>query len=252
MTILFAIATILLLKLVNAYEIEYVWPGPENKLTRPPSPNAWPYACFWPCWQQSAAQVGCDPYDKVCTCNGTPTWTDSAFWQAQSACLSAAPFPCPLSTGRTAYSGVCTPGNYLIRPASSSSDSPTLTSGPTDSPTNTAAPTTTTSVDAVPTAARRRMGLDLLARACEPGFTACKANRGTVKNPFQLPMAGDAYVAYSCIDTQSDLESCGGCPGEDGVDCSAIRGAVSAACVRGRCVVKKCERRFRLRHGECL
>lgn len=59
--------------------------------------------------------------------------------------------------------------------------------------------------------------------------------------------AGSFARAYECIDTQSDLEACGGCVENDsmfgepnlsgGRDCTAIPNVDSVRCVRGRCQI---------------
>ncbi|KAH9475177.1 Protein priA [Psilocybe cubensis] len=53
---------------------------------------------------------------------------------------------------------------------------------------------------------------------------------------------------WECVDTQKDLESCGGCmiqssylfSKKDGVDCTAIPGVSDVSCVEGKCVVRRC------------
>ncbi|KAJ7302353.1 hypothetical protein DFH08DRAFT_945690 [Mycena albidolilacea] len=69
---------------------------------------------------------------------------------------------------------------------------------------------------------------------CSEGYTACG-----------VPGAG--AKSWDCIDTQTDLESCGGCPYSDlsypsplGKDCTLISGVSDVACVKGHCVVHKC------------
>ncbi|KAG6837410.1 hypothetical protein H0H93_010028 [Arthromyces matolae] len=58
---------------------------------------------------------------------------------------------------------------------------------------------------------------------------------------------------FECVDTQSTLDSCGGCtvahPFQDndkspatGVDCSRLPGAVNARCSESKCVVTKCRK----------
>ncbi|KAF8314179.1 hypothetical protein DL93DRAFT_2040149, partial [Clavulina sp. PMI_390] len=55
---------------------------------------------------------------------------------------------------------------------------------------------------------------------------------------------------YECLDTQINLESCGGCvvPYDDfedeagGVDCTSLPGVADVECARGRCMVRKCQR----------
>ena len=66
--------------------------------------------------------------------------------------------------------------------------------------------------------------------------------------------------AYECLDTMTNLESCGGCtepytlgltPNEiaelkPGVDCTAATGVSDVQCRRGYCVVNKCKRGYEL------
>jgi hypothetical protein len=59
------------------------------------------------------------------------------------------------------------------------------------------------------------------------------------------PVPGRGRAAWECVDTTSDLESCGGCiyPSVNdptGVDCTTIEGVSDVACHRGRCLVKRC------------
>jgi hypothetical protein len=62
---------------------------------------------------------------------------------------------------------------------------------------------------------------------------------------------------FECLDTTSDVESCGGCsfplPGaKKGRDCTAIPHAANVACVDGGCVVETCLRGFVLENSECV
>ncbi|GAA6009350.1 hypothetical protein JCM11491_004284 [Sporobolomyces phaffii] len=43
-----------------------------------------------------------------------------------------------------------------------------------------------------------------------------------------------------CIDTSANLESCGGCPGQGGVDCSALAGVSASSCVDSVCEIWAC------------
>ncbi|KAI0343800.1 hypothetical protein BDW22DRAFT_1210260 [Trametopsis cervina] len=65
---------------------------------------------------------------------------------------------------------------------------------------------------------------------------------------------GSTKYAYECINTQKNLESCGGCvipnpfllptilpTAATGVDCTAIDHAGDVSCVSGRCIVQTCE-----------
>ncbi|KAJ7488305.1 hypothetical protein FB451DRAFT_1391250 [Mycena latifolia] len=75
-----------------------------------------------------------------------------------------------------------------------------------------------------------------LQRSCLPGWTACGVPGGSSRD-------------WECLDTQHDLESCGGCPfgtvssltGEStGADCTVIPNVADVACVSGGCAIRKC------------
>jgi hypothetical protein len=78
------------------------------------------------------------------------------------------------------------------------------------------------------------------AAQCGPFETACGTYNGA-----------RGKRALECVDTRSDLESCGGCsvsspfsdPSDDtprGVDCSAIEGVADVSCRNSRCAVSSC------------
>jgi hypothetical protein len=72
---------------------------------------------------------------------------------------------------------------------------------------------------------------------CPPGREYCRAGRS----------------GWECLDTSSDLEACGGCPYSGvGVDCSALPGAGSVACVEGKCVIQTCDQGYTLRGTDCV
>ncbi|KAH9451835.1 hypothetical protein MJO29_013529 [Puccinia striiformis f. sp. tritici] len=52
---------------------------------------------------------------------------------------------------------------------------------------------------------------------------------------------------YECVNTQEELEHCGGCSSTgDGVDCNTISGVESAGCSRGQCMAFACKEGFYL------
>lgn len=67
---------------------------------------------------------------------------------------------------------------------------------------------------------------------------------------------------YECLDTDSELESCGGCVdgyydnknGTVGTDCAAIKGVAvgGVSCIRGHCEVSQCRNGYRLKSGRCV
>jgi hypothetical protein len=79
-----------------------------------------------------------------------------------------------------------------------------------------------------------------LASQCPRGHEVCRSRSGS--------------LAWECLDTQSDIEACGGCPHTEGsVDCTALAstGASAVSCRVGKCVVESCSRGYRLVQGEC-
>lgn len=88
-------------------------------------------------------------------------------------------------------------------------------------------------------AQRRSQSIQARPKQCQKGYEAC-------------PISGVFWGVvnartYECVDTQNDLESCGGCVDNDsangernikgGRDCSAIPNVDSVRCVRGQCVI---------------
>ncbi|KAE9396459.1 hypothetical protein BT96DRAFT_111382 [Gymnopus androsaceus JB14] len=79
--------------------------------------------------------------------------------------------------------------------------------------------------------------------SCRTGWEACG-------------IVGGGPRDWECIDTQNDLESCGGCPidvmssltGANGlgVDCTTIPGVSDVSCIAGTCSVNKCMPGFKI------
>lgn len=68
-----------------------------------------------------------------------------------------------------------------------------------------------------------------------------------------IPIRNGGARGFECIDTSSDLEACGGCPGDGGaVDCSALPHVGVVGCVNGACRVSSCKRGFVLSAGRCV
>ncbi|GAA5856230.1 hypothetical protein JCM8547_000831 [Rhodosporidiobolus lusitaniae] len=57
---------------------------------------------------------------------------------------------------------------------------------------------------------------------------------------------------WECIDVSSNLEQCGACANDQGVDCTALPGVAGVVCVQGTCVVESCEVDRDLVDGACL
>ncbi|KAK4331753.1 hypothetical protein RTBOTA2_001211 [Rhodotorula toruloides] len=49
---------------------------------------------------------------------------------------------------------------------------------------------------------------------------------------------------FECIDTSSNIEQCGACASEGGVDCTQIEGAAAVGCVAGVCEIWSCAEGF--------
>lgn len=89
-----------------------------------------------------------------------------------------------------------------------------------------------TCVSGVPVNVVKRSGSPL----CPTSFSLCPVGK----------------TGWECLDTATDLEACGGCPGtSDAVDCSTLPGVSSVDCVAGTCQVRSCARGFTMLNGEC-
>lgn len=129
--------------------------------------------------------------------------------------------------------------------------------------------TTGPKVNTCSTASGRKRSPAEIARRehkCEFGLTKCGVYTGIPSQsrtfpPSTTPSMDYSLVgAYECLDTMTNLESCGGCmepytlglkPNEiaelkPGVDCTADRGVSDVECRRGHCVVHKCKKGYEL------
>jgi len=62
----------------------------------------------------------------------------------------------------------------------------------------------------------------------------------------QCPVKG-VLGEYECIDTTSELESCGGCASVGkGKDCNTIAYATTSSCLGGVCVVLACDSGYKI------
>lgn len=53
-----------------------------------------------------------------------------------------------------------------------------------------------------------------------------------------LPTSTSLSLDLQCVDTQTDLDSCGGCPSQGGKACGDIAGVTEVGCVAGKCIGK--------------
>ncbi|THH30635.1 hypothetical protein EUX98_g3549 [Antrodiella citrinella] len=85
--------------------------------------------------------------------------------------------------------------------------------------------------------AKRELEVEKRHAVCDRGFTPCGVFEWSGMRASQ---------AWECVDTQSDLESCGGCAvplmrgTPRGIDCTAIPGVADVSCGAGSCVVHRC------------
>jgi len=85
---------------------------------------------------------------------------------------------------------------------------------------------------------------DLFGAKCEWGLTKC----GVLNSEWT------GGSRFECVDTNSDLESCGGCAvpfssrstGPLGMDCTSIPGASDIECIRGTCAVRRCAKGWKV------
>lgn len=82
---------------------------------------------------------------------------------------------------------------------------------------------------------------DSASHICPTNWTSCPVTQG--KDTF-----------YECVNTDQDLESCGGCASVDGsgVDCTVLPGISSVSCSRGVCEAASCLRGYALNGTTCV
>lgn len=96
-----------------------------------------------------------------------------------------------------------------------------------------------------------------------PGDQDC--NSGMPSDKFQITrrevcpagtepcLARSGAPGWECLNTASDIEACGGCPGsQTAEDCTTLPGAATVSCQYGKCFVDSCARGFRLVDNECI
>ncbi|TNY24519.1 antifreeze glycopeptide AFGP poly protein [Rhodotorula diobovata] len=84
---------------------------------------------------------------------------------------------------------------------------------------------------ASPAAGRSRSRRSALHRRnlCPASHTAC---------------AVEGAKGFECVDISSNIEQCGACASQGGVDCTAIEGVAAVGCVAGTCEIWSCEDGF--------
>lgn len=112
--------------------------------------------------------------------------------------------------------------------------------------------------------------------SCNPGFDRCgdscfdptsyECVSGVVSESVQITRRRRWFMCapgldpcstgapgWECLDTSSDIEACGGCPGTpEAVDCTELPGASAVTCRGGQCVVEGCSRGHNLVDNECV
>lgn len=94
-------------------------------------------------------------------------------------------------------------------------------------------PNTQSCVSGIPQNKARKRAI----RRCDKGLTLCPVG----------------VYGWECIDTATALDSCGGCWGQGGVDCSSEQsGALDISCVAGVCRSSRCDTGYDNINGTCI
>ncbi|KAL1407993.1 hypothetical protein Q8F55_004790 [Vanrija albida] len=179
--------------------------------------------CLYNCVIAAGNQVGCTSLsDPTCICN---TQNNGPFLYAVFPCIQQN--NCNINLGLTSLQQVCNYGVTNVPPEPSVG------------------------------ARRKRLERGLVAPRCPHLKKACKVAKRTHTNVLfgvqsREELNGDQGTTWECINVLSDLESCGGCAGEDGVDCTALEGVDEVSCRMGKCVVHSCAEGLSLVHGQCV
>lgn len=87
---------------------------------------------------------------------------------------------------------------------------------------------------------QRRLDFSTARASCTAGLTLCPMGASGFEVRFRYPCSflrakrGDIA---QCVDTEQELSSCGGCVGDEGVNCDEIDQATLVGCEQGSCVV---------------
>ncbi|GAA5981587.1 hypothetical protein JCM11641_004106 [Rhodosporidiobolus odoratus] len=86
------------------------------------------------------------------------------------------------------------------------------------------------------------------ARARSRRSAMMQLNYGRRHSVCPRPQSACAVVGggFECVDTSSDLEQCGACANQGGVDCTALEGVESTGCIAGICEIWACAEGFGL------
>ncbi|GAA5980890.1 hypothetical protein JCM10908_003903 [Rhodotorula pacifica] len=57
---------------------------------------------------------------------------------------------------------------------------------------------------------------------------------------------------FECVDVESNLEQCGACAHDGGVDCTQLAHVAGVDCVAGACQIQTCESGYKLVDGKCI
>ena len=130
--------------------------------------------------------------------------------------VEATPSPAALEASATAPASAAA----TLAPSAPAAEAPTATPAPT---------TPTAPIPSGRLRARRHV-----APSCPGDKTACPIEH------FVHQTLGRRSRTYECVDTQTNLEKCGGCTGGlGGVDCTELDSQGAVACVEGVCVVNE-------------
>ncbi|KAI0345798.1 hypothetical protein BDW22DRAFT_1353395 [Trametopsis cervina] len=171
-----------------------------------------------PCAPGSFSSTGRSP------CQPCPAGAYAKHWSSLSCTQAELGHYVPLPG--SSISLLCEPGYYSARGSSYCSPSKNAVFDQAD----------------LPSSGKKIRPLPAKTRPCAFGLHHCPVYGQWQKGTF--------LKGFECIDTQHELESCGGCVHNDspdgevnnrgGQDCSAITGVDTVRCVQGRCVIDKC------------
>lgn len=97
--------------------------------------------------------------------------------------------------------------------------------------------------------------IDTATQVCQSGVpVSARKRRSEGVCPTGKRRCPVGLSGWECIDTQTDLESCGACPGQSGgVDCSVLAGTGAVECKDGVCLVLSCLTDYDLsKNGTCV
>jgi hypothetical protein len=94
--------------------------------------------------------------------------------------------------------------------------------------------------------------MDPAKQSCQSGVPVNAPGRRSLSCPTGFSSCSVPGGGWECLNTDNDIESCGGCFNVGGVDCTSLPGVSSVSCVSGECESTSCVKGYSLIGNSCI